>query len=651
MIFTDSIVKLQHRYLPPKFYSTTITSGNGGFTQAHCLIVHEQVSPSIIEQSVGWRAKNKDYGVGLKKNTVNEAKVFVPVVICVMTKSNYVDLFRNILETLYISLVRNGDGGMMMYGSLEFLNSTLFLVSEGVIPPFDTEVHLQIQKKCLKIPVESFTKSRHNESCVSLIFDLVDIKSIIRFWEAAVLNKHLFVVCSNEYLLYSVLEAIKILIFPMRWDFNIIPVLNPALSDYMGSVPPIMIGINSVNIEKYNLLAEEKDDVVLNIDTGTLRNQENNNENLNTQLCKCKFKELYNKLLLLKVYQKYNKDKIIEFGLNDLENFIDDTEFLSEAKEILSDCGIEAQEELFTELIKKVFFGFFQEISNIEDFIGNDSTTGELIFNSEKFLEQIKTCGSDCKLKDFWVNIIDGSMTFQIFLDNYNKLDQSYMKRYKKIVKKSKHAEKNGPILVTSGLSNEEFIQKFKDFIEKVVPESKSEKFQHKIIEQIFKDLDIPNEEQLTDNRNTNFSNLPENIEHLNIFYGEFGVLRSNKVFLSFLKPEFLIDLYSGCSLRHLPNVTWDEILVSLSINLKRDESQWDLDKILSLIIRLNGMNTKAVPNYYTSIVIEKLLKKDPDLFEKFKTFRGRLRKIINWFDACNHVRTVSISSKKGFNL
>ena len=438
MVFTDSIVKLQHKYLPPKFFSTTITSGNGGFTQAHCLIAHEQVSPSIIEQSLGWRAKkNKDYGVGLKKNTVQEMRVFVPVVICVMTKSSYVDLFRKILETLYASLVRKGDGGMSMYGSLEFLNSTLFLVSESVIPPLDTEVHLEIQKKCLKIPVESFTQLRHNESCVSLIFDLVDIKSIIRFWEAAVLNKHLFVVSSNNYLLYCVLEAIKVLIFPLRWDFNIIPVLNPALSDYMGSVPPIMIGINSFDVDKYTLLAEEKDDVVLNIDTGTLRNQESDNENLNTQLCKCKFRELYNKLLLLKVYQRNNREKIVEFGLNELENFIDDGQFVKEAKEILRVTGIEAQEELFTELIKKVFFGFFQEISNVEDFIGKDSSNGELTFNSEKFLGQIRTCGSECKLKDFWVNIIDGSMTFQIFLDNYNKLDQSYTKRFKKIVKKS----------------------------------------------------------------------------------------------------------------------------------------------------------------------------------------------------------------------
>ena len=649
MIFTESIVKLETSYADPRFYSTTITDAEGGFTNAHCLILYERITPSLVEQSFGWRAKNKDYDLKFVKNTVNEKELYVPVVLCIMSKSTYVDVFRDILMIIFTSLLQSAQVNDQIHGSIECLNTLLYLANESIIPPFDTELHIKVQNKTLKLPIESYYKLRHNESCVSLVFDLIDTKSIIRFWEAALLNKHLFVISSNNYLLFTVLEAMKILIFPLRWDLNIIPVLNPSLSDYMGSVPPIMIGINSEYVEKYQLFAKDKEYVVLNLDTGTFTYPDKANAGLQSGLCDCKFQLLYNKLQLIRNYQKHSKEKVFDLGLNSLEDLVPDKVFVSLARNLLTCSESEEKEEVFNSLVQQVFFGFFEQIINFEQFM-DEMNGGEVMFITEKFIEQIKTCGPECKMKDFWKNLIDGSMTFQIFLDKFNKIDQSDLKRFRNIVKgkKSLPARK---VVLESGIDDQEFILKYKEFVDQVQVSSLNEKFQLKIIKQIFEDLLISEEKEKKDSIK-GFAYMPEATEKINIFYGEYGVLRVNKVFLAFLNKELINKLYSQCSLRILANVSWEQVAISLNVELKESMLDWDIEKIMTLLFRLNCLNTKAIPNHYTAILIEKMNLKDNSILEKLQLCKGHLRKIVRLFLQPNYsVRTVSISSRKDINF
>jgi hypothetical protein len=382
MIFTESTVRIQEHPARPRFFSTTITDAEGGFTNAHCLIMSERVTPSLVEQSYGWRAKNKDYDLKFSRNLMVEKELFVPVVVCIMSKSTYVDIFREILMKIFSSLLESAQNSDQINGSVQFLNSLLYLASESIIPPLDTELKIILQGKTLTLPIESFYSLRHNESCISLVLDLVDVKSLLQFWEAALLNKHLFVISSNDYLLFSVLEAMKILIFPLRWDLNIIPVLNPSLSDYMGSVPPIMIGINSSNFEKHQLLAKEKDDVVLNIDSGSFFHS---GQSQRPSLCECTFQALYNKIQLIKNYSKHSKEKISELGLSCLEDLVDDKKFVEEAKKLLKIQN--GKEKIFNNLVQKVFFSFFDPIVKFQEFMGEVSG-GEVMFFTEKFIEQ-----------------------------------------------------------------------------------------------------------------------------------------------------------------------------------------------------------------------------------------------------------------------
>lgn len=190
MIFTNRTVDLETTQNLPKFFSTTITNEKGVFTHMHCLITYEKISPTIIEKS-----KNRINKTGLlnfiprcensKIKRENEPSFYVPVALCIMTHSNYIDLFRNILESLYlhiseISLEENPDISTLL-SSTEFMKTCLFLLNDTIIPPNDTRITLKVGKDSIPIPIEYQSRLPHNESCVAVLIDLIDIRNVIEF--------------------------------------------------------------------------------------------------------------------------------------------------------------------------------------------------------------------------------------------------------------------------------------------------------------------------------------------------------------------------------------------------------------------------------------------------------------------------------------
>ena len=95
------------------------------------------------------------------------------------------------------------------------------------------------------------------------------------------LNRHVFLMSCNEYLLYLILEAFKELLFPFKWSLYIVPVLGPKLVEIMQSPVPILLGLNSTQVTVAQALKENPTACILDIDSNILCNS---NESL---LCDC----------------------------------------------------------------------------------------------------------------------------------------------------------------------------------------------------------------------------------------------------------------------------------------------------------------------------------------------------------------------------
>ena len=661
MIFTDSKVKVEKKYINPQFYSTTFTDSSGYFTHAHCLIVYEKVTPSSVELSKDRRASDKDYGLDFTENISQETYTYVPTLICMLTKSSYIDLFREILQSLYLSYINYNRSCSCQFGnlvgSLEFIKYVFFLLNEVTIPPCNISLSIKMCDRVIEIPPETLTSLPHSESCIALLMDLVDIASTINFWESTLLNSHVFLLCSNEYLLFLILDAFKQLIFPMNWTLTIIPVLSPQMKDYMNAITPIMIGINSKKISKEQAKIEEGDATILDVDSSSLYSK---NESL---LCECMKKEIFSKLQLAKVYYYVNNERLFTYGMESLEENVSDKDFVMRVREMARINGEKDKEKAFVELVRRVFFDFFKKISDYKKFMVYDDVEDEYVFQAEKFIDQVEVCSNpQCKMPKFWKSFLE-SMTFQEFLFYYKKNDDSYMKRFNRILKNQQKPIDNSATYyhhcIFPNISQNLLVKSFENIGRTVNLSAYAKKSFSLLLDDINDILgshghyyESPKREGSLRFGNQTFSQtlIDEDCCNDQIFYGEFGIIRISKILLSALNENNFDEFYLNFGEENLENDIWERVLLNLNSMLKQDPSRWNLEKALDLLMKLNSMNPKALPKFYAVLCIEMAQNKDPNLLKRLSTVDGVLQRMLgSFFESMNKPydlrRTVSVST------
>lgn len=666
MIFTDMKVNLESSYMNPHFYSTTFTDTSGYFTHVHCLIIYEKVTASAVEKSKDRRAPDENsFFSFLANNNENEKVTYVPTLICIQTKSSYIDLFREILQSLYLTFVNYHKtfdcqiGNLI--GSIEFMKYAFFLLDEPIIPPCNIGMSINMCDQIIAVPTETSTSLPHTENCVALLMDLVDISSTIKFWESTLLNSHVFLLCSNEYLLFLILDAFKQLIFPMNWTLTIIPVLSPQLKDYMNAITPIMLGINSKKMSKEQAKIEEGDATILDVDSSSLYSK---NESL---LCECVMKEIFSKLQLAKVYYYVNNERLFTYGMGSLENNVADKEYVEKVRKMAMIKNRKNKEKAFVGLVRLAFFDFFKRISNFKDFMQFDSSENEYVFEAEAFIAQVDTCSSpDCKMPAFWKSFVE-SMTFQEFLFYYKKKDDSFMKKFKRILKSQGKTCENPENCFNYEVSPEidagSIINSFESVVDSADVPASFTSYAKKSFDLFIKDVkgmlnshvDYLNSCKIEGDSNLGNQDFTQTLidRHCcdgQIFYGEFGIIRVNKILLSVLSESNFPMFYKNFYRKELGNDRWETVLINLLQMLKHDSKKWDLEKIIALLVKLNSLNDKAVPRFYAFACIEKAYLKDPLLLRPLAATGGMLQSMVEtYLQSVNRPsiveRSISISS------
>ena len=164
----------------------------------------------------------------------------------------------------------------------------------------------------------------------------------------------------------------------------------------MKAITPIMLGINSRKMSKEQAKLEGDDATILDVDSSSLYSADA------SLLCECCMKEIFSKLQLAKVYYSVNPERLYTYGMESLEQNVDDQEFVTNARKLmLMKDGIN-KEKAFVSLVRKTFFDFFKKIANYKDFMEYNSKENEYVFISERFIEQITKCGrTECTMPKF----------------------------------------------------------------------------------------------------------------------------------------------------------------------------------------------------------------------------------------------------------
>lgn len=584
-------------------------------------------------------------------NSAIETYIYVPTVICIVTRSNYTDIFRKILQIIYLRLYKppKTDENILMI-SLEFMKIALFFAMEPVIPPNDVEVSLEIGEYEVTIPAEKSSDLPHEESSILILMQLVDISNIIKCWEGIILNKHIIVVSANDYLLFVILDAFKQLLFPLSWTLSLIPVLNPKLVEYLGSIIPIMIGINSTKFGKEITIANDKDDIILNLDFGTLRL---GNTSADTPLCSCQYRKIYDKLLLCKTYYNISQDRIADFNLEIMEGCIRDKAYCEEARKLNKIHNQQERESFFINLIRKAFFSFFSCFANIKEFMEAETPTGdEEVFHSENFLNKVPICGPECKMPYFWQSLINNTMSFQQFIDYYKKLDNSYLKTFTRMHKyKTKPECKKVRFRPILGIK--EILEGLKKNAEEMGRFGSLRKYSMKTFQllreeiEAFMIVDNRKEEQnLRKNISEDYANLLLCFEdNANIFYGKSGLIRTNMILMTALNKDGYRKYLSQIPFK-IVNESWEYLLIGILHSLTYEP--WDLEFLMEALIELNKANSFHIPKYYAALIIKELSVKDPEILDKLCMLDGKLKKLaMNLKKSSGIPRSISISSRK----
>jgi DENN (AEX-3) domain len=676
MLFSDSKVLIEKEYKNPYFFSFKFTKPTGNFLCAHCLQTYEKISPSIIENSRDRRYKNKDYGIKLSEDQSIEVVKYLPVTICILTETEYVDVFRQILQSLYLITDKKPNNINKFIASVEFFKTAFFLANEPIVPPRFFNLNIKIADDFIKLPVETSSKLSVNSTSLAFLIDLIDLKYIITVWEGVVFNYPIFIMSSNEYLLYLIIDAFEQLIYPLKWASTVISILREDTKRLISSPFPIFAGVNNKEYTIEFIKSNSENPIILDIDNKSLF------YNFDSFLCECCSRPLLNKLKLIKAYYSVAPDRIFLIDIKGLEENISDQKLLDKARNLITNKDQVSRENDFLELIRSLFLDFFQKLNDTKLFMNKKENEDE--FMDQEFVNALEKCEkNDCKMPYFWTNVFD-SMSFGDYIMYYEKKDDCPMKKFKNLYKE-KNFQSNDiyDYEYSIDISQIDMIQALVSISQEYSPSSSIEAYNKKSFDLLSKeitsallsqqffyseghkfksfcDLDSVSE-SFGDNKKTcklqKISGSAEIIFHrlfcsenknFNFFYGEYGVIRTSKVFMVIVNEKNFGQFNKIFETKFVKQDSWQEILLTLLNLLKYRKSTWDIQKIGELLCKLNKLNTKAIPIYYSALIVEELYKNN--LESMLLNTKGKLQKLKNdyLFSSRNITpipRTVSVNS------
>lgn len=480
------------------------------------------------------------------------------------------------------------------------------------------KIQINIKDFLINIPIETDRSLWHNESCIAILMNLIDISIIIKLWETMIMNSSIVLVSSNKNLLFLIIQALRQIIYPETWNLSII--FNTNDLEFAGSPSPIIIGLCNKKVAQEDVIRKNKDMTFFNLDTGSFYYGNP------CSLCECNSKIIYNKLLLSKIYYYANKNQTDMYGTEAIEESVENQDYVLFARKLLDVRDAKLRENIFTHLVKRAFFEFFYHLRDYKKYVKCIEATYESIyaeqnrdeyeFNSRKFVNECKRCLKfDCSMPDFW-KMVFKSTTFDQFFQFYKRFDDSPMRRFDKIIESGiefpdDNTFKN--IEITFKIDSKGIVDNLVAINQEFQADSLEEKYNKGSFEALAEEVQkkIINYEQSGLKTSLEFLNSSPgeifctNLGQDSLFYSETGVIRLSKV-LSYPIPLDSFTKFSDMFMQPIKSNTWESILINLLNCLSLKEACWDIKKLYETLIELNNINTDALPYHYAAIIINK---------------------------------------------
>ena len=366
----------------------------------------------------------------------NEA-LYYPISIIIISYYSNIDFYRKLLIEFYkiiklefLPLTNKNSGNLTFnnylnnnnniknkintFQKLEFLNY-LHFCTELLRPPNKSIFVINMRFNSLEYKLNSLQEIPNNDFCIELLFNALEISAIIKLFTALLFEKHIIIISNQNLPLFCIAEALKLLLFPLKWPHIYIPNLPYDQIKYLESPTPYLMGINSPLIDIQNLIEQFPSNIICDVNTSTLYGNLSN-LNLPTK------EEIRIKSNLLKLKSK-NKNNYDEFDYNSSQN-------LRETNNSNSNSNSDENEDInfhisFSQNVQNIFFELFRD--NLAK-IKNEYFSGN-IFNSHKFLDSFK----EPEYKYFFEKLIN-TLIFEDFLISLQYYDDSFSRQYNKII-------------------------------------------------------------------------------------------------------------------------------------------------------------------------------------------------------------------------
>ena len=373
-IFTDRI-SIEFNLQPPKFIPVVLTNEKGSRTYVYSIRLYDKIE-------------------------INHKNYYLPYAISIWSAINDCEGFKNILTEFYRIIKITGDNitdsSLINYHNLEIIHMIIFL-TDIILPPNNSKMILKFHFSSVEFNFPSLTEIPNNEEYIKLLFDCLEISTIIKLWCSLLSEKHVIFLANQGYLLFAITQGLLSLLFPFCWLHTYIPVLPVYQIDYLDSPTPYIIGINSNNIDYATLNDKYPGHVICDINTSTInKNGVSFLSNIEEDKIKKKIRFLYNP----KMYE------VEDIYLDE----IDKKKYTNKNFE-LEDVDLKKS---FGENIHYIFFRILRyQLSVIQtNFVKNK------VFDVQIFLEDF--CQDE--MRDFW-DKLTSTVAFDNFLMSLNNID------------------------------------------------------------------------------------------------------------------------------------------------------------------------------------------------------------------------------------
>ena len=394
-----------------KIYAIVLTNEKGVRTYLYILLLYDKV-----------KLNEDDLKVEISKTSITSTSslsksFYVPVAICLLSHVMNIDFFRsflieinNIIEFDITSLSRNNSSNsttseetashmsISSYQKIELINY-FNLISNIIKPPSLSSFNLNMRFSSVSLSSESHYSIPTSNYCIDILFNLLDINTIINLYLALLFEKHVIIIANQNMTLFAICEALIHLIFPFRWLHSYIPNLPYEQMDYLESPTPYLMGLLSSFADANELSRLYPSHVIVDACSSMMFG------NVNGRLPLIEEVKIRRKLILLR---------------NKMNNCYDDV-YDSNAMEDVEDVNAKMT---FGENVQCVFFRLFR--NTLKDIKKNYVCNN--VFNSMKFLSSFE----DEEYKMFFEKLVN-TLAFEYFILSMQYLDDSNSRRFNTI--------------------------------------------------------------------------------------------------------------------------------------------------------------------------------------------------------------------------